>query len=199
LIRRSDAAGLKTGAGWIVLLIASGYLLSLSLGTCWIVPAMLVYSVFIAVPAYAFSHDCAHGTAFRTRWLNKAVFWMTSLLYFEKPLHRRYAHASHHTHTWIPGCDAQMPYMSIPLTFWGWVEEVLGRFIYCNMNYHIEHHLYPTVPFYTLLDLSRTLGEQLPKPDPGFWKTNIEVLKVVIARSLGKNDRSALIRQVQSA
>ena len=70
-----------------------------------------------------------------------------------------------------------------------------GRFLYCNMNFHIEHHLYPTVPFHALPDLSVKLSEQLPEPDPGFFQTNWEVLKVVMRRTLLLDDRSKVIRQ----
>ena len=64
-----------------------------------------------------------------------------------------------------------------------------------NMNHHIEHHLYPQVPFYALPDLSRAIASQLPGPDPGFFRTNWEVLTVVLRRSLGRNTRAPNIRQ----
>ena len=130
LMRRNDRTGILYLVGWFGLMAISGSVVMLTLSSWWIVPAMLLHSIFFAVPTYAFSHECAHGTAFRTRWLNESVFWVTSLLYFEEPLHRRYAHASHHTHTWIEEEDAQMPYAAIPLTIWGWVEEVLGLGLY---------------------------------------------------------------------
>ena len=306
LMRRSDRPGLIYFACWMALLAATGIFVLMSVGSWWIVPALLVYSGFFAVTAYSLSHECAHGTAFRTRWLNEAVFWFTSLLYFEEPLHRRYSHASHHTHTWIEGEDNQMPYAPIPLTFFGWVEEILGlglywhqtkmfvlhslgkfsdevvrvtpaselprmqrntiicvviylggaavsvwmgwmwpvwlivvprvlggpimnafilmqhvemaenqpnilqstrsfrtnwffQFLYFNMNHHIEHHLFPTVPFHALPELSEALKEKLPEPDAGFLSTHLEVLKITIRRSLGKSDRSSKIRQSFSA
>jgi fatty acid desaturase len=31
----------------------------------------------------------------------------------------------------------------------------------CNLNYHIEHHLYPAVPWYNLPKLHRLLGDRL--------------------------------------
>ena len=71
----------------------------------------------------------------------------------------------------------------------------IGRFLYLNMNHHIEHHLYPQVPFYALPALHEALKEQLPKPDPGFWRTNLEVLSVVLRRSLGRNTKARSIRQ----
>lgn len=71
----------------------------------------------------------------------------------------------------------------------------LGRFLYMNMNYHIEHHLYPTVPFHALPALNKEVKDQLPEPDPGFIRTNLEVLSIVTRRSLSLNTRSRLIRQ----
>ena len=64
-----------------------------------------------------------------------------------------------------------------------------------NMNNHVEHHLYPQVPFYALPDLHDAIKDQLPEPDPGFWRTNIETLSVVIRRSLGRSTRAWSIRQ----
>jgi fatty acid desaturase len=71
----------------------------------------------------------------------------------------------------------------------------VGRFLYLNMNNHVEHHLYPQVPFYSLPDVHKAVADQTPEPDPGFWRTNFDVLSVVIRRSLGRNTKAAKIRQ----
>ena len=291
LMRRSDRPGLAYLGLWALFLAGSGALLALSLGTWAVVPAMVLYGSVLTVPSYALSHECAHGTAFRTRWLNEAVFWLTSLIYFEGPHYRRYAHARHHTYTWIRGQDAQMPF-STPLTFKGWLLEIsdigqylydakhmvqnaLGRFdpevrgftpaselpklkwearvflaiylgaaaamvggalwiltylvvprlvggvvmqlytiiqhaemeenqpdlrkstrsfttnwfadfLYANMSNHIEHHLYPTVPFHALPRLNAEVRDQLPAPDRGVLRPNAEVLVAVLRRSFGR-------------
>jgi fatty acid desaturase len=262
LMRRSDRPGLAYLGLWALFLAGSGALLALSLGT-WA----------------------------GTRWLNEAVFWLTSLIYFEGPHYRRYAHARHHTYTWIRGRDAQMPF-NTPLTFKGWLLEVsgigqylydarhmvlnaLGRFdpevrdftpaselpklkwearvflavylaaaaaiasgglwvltylvvprlvggvvmqlytiiqhaemeenqldlrksarsfttnwfadfLYANMSNHVEHHLYPTVPFHALPRLNAELRDQLPAPDRGLLRPNAEVLGAVLRRSFGR-------------
>jgi fatty acid desaturase len=39
----------------------------------------------------------------------------------------------------------------------------LYEFLYWNMNYHIEHHMYAAVPFYNLKKLSKALEEDMPK------------------------------------
>ena len=71
----------------------------------------------------------------------------------------------------------------------------LGRFLYLNMNNHVEHHLYTQMPFHALPALSEAVKDQVPEPDPGFWRTNLEVLAVVIRRSRGKNTKAWTIRQ----
>ena len=124
LYRRSDAKGLVYFGGWLTLTAAAGFLYYLSLSTYWMVPALMLYGA-ILVFGYAMSHETTHGTAFRTRWLNEAVFWFTSLIYGHEPYHRRYSHASHHTHTEIRGVDAQKPWNN-PLTLWQYIKKVSG-------------------------------------------------------------------------
>ncbi len=300
LCRRSDRPGLVFLAKWAACLLATGYLVHLAMGSLWLWPAMFVYGTVISLPGYAMSHESAHGTAFRTRWLNELVFWVTSLIYMEEPLHRRYTHTNHHTYTWHVGKDSQMPF-DTPVTLRVWLLEMsgwalthfhfitlmrlvsgrytevmkrviptdefprirrnacifltiylviaagillgaswllwylviplfLGRiavvafgliqhvemaenapsiidstrsfrtnrlasFLYLNMENHIEHHLYPQVPFYSLPALHEVLREQLPEPDPGFWRTNLEALSVAIRRTLKRNTRAWSIRQ----
>lgn len=300
LAARSDKPGFIYLALWLGSLAGTGFLVWLLLGTGWVWPAMFMHGVFLAVPAYAISHETAHGTAFRTRWLNELVFWITSLLYMEEPLHRRYTHTNHHTFTWHVGKDSQMPF-DTPMNFRGWLGEftgvnllwfhikvmwqlatkkysamlrlvapdselprmtrnarifvmlygvialliaagylwplwfiilprvlgapvmllftliqhvelqenswsvidstrsfrtsLLGRFLYMNMNNHIEHHLYPQVPFHALPALHQAVRDQLPAPDPGFFRTNWEVAGVALRRSLGKNTKAHSIRQ----
>jgi len=300
LSRRSDKPGIIYLCKWFASLLVSGYLIYLSGDTLWIWPAMFIYGVILSVPGYSLSHETAHGTAFKTRWLNEAVNWVSSLIYLEEPLHRRYTHTNHHTYTWHAGKDSQMPF-DTPMAFAGWITEIsglalthfhivtlfrlatgrytevmnsvipenefprirrnawifilvylsiaiaivlglsellwylvipmiLGRpvmllftliqhvemqenspsiikstrsfrtsrlaeFLYMNMNNHVEHHLYPQVPFYSLPALHEEIKDQLPEPDPGFWQTNIEALSVVIRRSLGRNTKAWTIRQ----
>ncbi len=302
LAKRSDRQGLWYLAKWLGALIITSSAVWYSMGTAWLWLAMFIHGIVLSVPAYAISHETAHGSVFETRWLNKVVLWITSLIYMEEPWHRRYTHLNHHAHTWHVNVDSQMPF-DTPMTFKGWLLEAsgiallvfhlrvllalsfkrysqtmldvvpepklplltrnarvmlliylliplaavfgitwplwfiviprllgapvmllftliqhvemaenspsiidstrsfrsnwLGRFLYANMNYHIEHHLYQQVPFYALPKLNEAIRSQLPQPDPGFFRTNLEVLLVVIKRSLRKNTRAISIRQAQ--
>tara|TARA_B100000700_G_scaffold324442_1_gene430596 strand:+ start:136 stop:1164 length:1029 start_codon:yes stop_codon:yes gene_type:complete len=297
---RSDKPGLMHIGLWLNSILFTAGLVYLTVGTFWLLPAMFIHGIFICVPTYSMSHETAHGTAFRTRWLNETVLWISSLIYMEEPLHRRYTHTSHHTFTWWADKDAQFPF-DTPMGLKGWITEITGfgllrfhvhvfwqlatknytemmrsctpdsefpkmtrnarimlaiyaaiplaaffgiiwpiwfvvvprilgtpimllfaliqhvelqenspsilestrsfrtnwfaRFLYMNMNNHVEHHLYPNVPFYALPDLAEAVKDQVPAPDPGFFRSNCEVLAIAIRRSFGLSTKARSIRQ----
>jgi fatty acid desaturase len=43
------------------------------------------------------------------------------------------------------------------------------RFLYTNMNYHIEHHMFPMVPFYRLPELHELIKSDCPPAYPSLW------------------------------
>lgn len=49
------------------------------------------------------------------------------------------------------------------------------RFLYWNMNYHIEHHMFPMVPFHALPELHREIKTDCPAPSPSLWRALAEV------------------------
>lgn len=255
---------------------------------------------YIAFKNNALSHETAHRTAFKTKWLNEAVFYLTSWLYEEEPLHRRYIHINPHEGTWHAGLDSQMPF-DTPMSFWDWFREasslgfwrfhgevalrllrrrptpmmrdvipvqhfpamqrtqaiflvgyilvfmpllfgqywtlwffilprIIGApimlqftilqhaelqenasdickstrsfqgswwvsFLYMNMENHVEHHLYSSIPFHALPKLSKELADQVPAKDPGFWRSSWDVISIVWRRSRGLPTKAAFIRQ----
>lgn len=42
----------------------------------------------------------------------------------------------------------------------------VSRFIYWNMNYHVEHHMFPLVPYYRLPELHAACRHDFPAPSP---------------------------------
>ncbi|MGH8231390.1 MAG: fatty acid desaturase [Steroidobacteraceae bacterium] len=284
LMRRTDLHGVLRIGAWLLLCCATGAVVVHTLHSWWIVPAMIAHGCALGF-SYAASHECAHGTAFRSRWLNESVFWLTSLVFIEEPLYRRYSHSEHHTWTWFNAQDPQKPY-GIPMTWrqylnvtlgfsfvfdvarqlarhsagrftpaerefipaseipkaqrnsrimvtcylalllWGillrspwpfvlyfiprllggWIINLyvntqhmcmaedlydhrqttrsircglLGRLLYWNMNFHIEHHLYPTVPFHALPALNRRIGTELPAPGANVLAVNLQILRAI--------------------
>ena len=53
-------------------------------------------------------HECAHGTAFKTRWLNESALWITALVYIVPPYYFRYFHLGHHRYTQVQGKDPSL-------------------------------------------------------------------------------------------
>jgi fatty acid desaturase/nitrite reductase/ring-hydroxylating ferredoxin subunit len=50
------------------------------------------------------------------------------------------------------------------------------RFLYLNMNYHLEHHLFPAVPYYNLPQLHQELKAYLPPPKPSVLAAYREIV-----------------------
>ena len=42
----------------------------------------------------------------------------------------------------------------------------VSRFIYLNMNYHVEHHMFTMVPYYNLPKLRQMIEHDLPAAEP---------------------------------
>lgn len=54
------------------------------------------------------------------------------------------------------------------------------RFIYMNMNYHVEHHMFPMVPFHALAQLHEAIRDQCPPPYANVWAAWKELAPAVI-------------------
>ncbi len=54
------------------------------------------------------------------------------------------------------------------------------RFLYMNMNYHIEHHMFPMVPFYNLPRLHEMTKDQCPPAYPTLWAVYREIIPTVL-------------------
>jgi fatty acid desaturase len=55
------------------------------------------------------------------------------------------------------------------------------QFLYWNMNYHVEHHMFPNVPFHALPKLRRAIGHDLPPACDGLsaaWREILHVLRM---------------------
>ena len=252
LMRRSDRAGLIHYGLWLAAVAATGTALILSWGTAWAFPAALCYGIFYGSGSESRWHECAHGTFFKTRWLNDLGYHLAAFMTFKNPYLWRWSHARHHTHTLIVGRDPEIAFprptrliglilnmtsikemvktlrlsigrltaderdflaktehaktvwaarahlvihigiiaialiqqswlpvmlIGLPALYGSWLHHLLAttqhaglaenvpdhrlncrtvimnpvlRFVYTNMNYHLEHHMYPMVPFHAL-------------------------------------------------
>ncbi len=242
----------------------------------WSVPFWLAYGVLYGSAMDSRWHECSHGTAFRTPWMNNVVYNIASFCMIRNPHTWRWSHARHHTDTVIVGRDPEIVAMRPPAIFhillnflgvfdalnsWGrmllnasgkldpeeatfipeqeqhkvirvariWVAiyaavialaismgsilplmviglprlygawhhvmtgilqhagladnvidhrmnsrtvymNPISRFIYWNMNYHVEHHMFPMVPYHRLPELHARIKDDLPVPNKSIWE-----------------------------
>jgi fatty acid desaturase len=56
----------------------------------------------------------------------------------------------------------------------------ISRFLYWNMNYHIEHHMFPLVPFHALPRLHELVKNDCPPANPSIWDAYREMIPAFI-------------------
>jgi fatty acid desaturase len=64
----------------------------------------------------------------------------------------------------------------------------ISRFIYLNMNYHVEHHMFPMVPYYQLPKLHEEIKHDLPTPAPSIYAAFKEFMPVLRRQRHGEVD-----------
>jgi fatty acid desaturase len=271
-MQRSDGPAIRDTIIWLSLLAASGAGGIYFWGTWWCVPCFLIYGVLYGSASDARWHECGHGTAFRTQWMNNVVYQIACFMIMRNPVAWRWSHARHHTDTIIVGRDLEIATMrppdlvrvvlnfvgivdvwfamidmvrysagrlspaeesiipeperskaflgarvwiiiyvatvaaalamhsllplmliGLPRLYGAWHMVMLGllqhgglaedvidhrlntrsvlinpvsRFIYLNMNYHVEHHMFPMVPYHALSRLHEAIKHDLPPPSP---------------------------------
>jgi fatty acid desaturase len=290
LMQRSDGPAIRDTILWLGLILVLGALGVWLWGSWWAVPVFAAYGVLYASAADSRWHECGHRTAFRTVWMNDAVYALASFFLLRSPTAWRWSHTRHHTDTIIVGRDPEIAGMRPPqliimvlnifgivnvpqslatlaryavgrlndeeksyipemergrvrfeawiilaihaaavvAAVWTWsllpvlliggpniygiwllnllgntqhlglAEDVLDhrldartvymnpvfRFLYWNMNYHVEHHMYPMVPYHALLALHEEVKADCPPPSPNVWAAWAEIIPT-IARQLG--------------
>jgi fatty acid desaturase len=275
LMQRSDGPALRDTAIWIGAMVVFAGLGIWFWGTWIAVPFLLAYGVLYGSGGDSRWHECGHGTAFKTRWMNDAVYQIACFMMMRNPVTWRWSHARHHTDTVIVGRDPEISVMRPPdlarlvLNFFGvldvwhamidlvrnaagvvsaeektfipqmeqakvvriariwaaiylvtiavavltrsWLPLVIiggpriygawhhvltgllqhggladnvtdhrlnsrsvlmnpvSRFIYWNMNYHVEHHMFPMVPYHALPQLHALIKHDLPVANSSMW------------------------------
>jgi Na+-transporting NADH:ubiquinone oxidoreductase subunit F len=285
LVRRNGPA-IRDTILWFAILIGSGILTWKLWGTWWVFLPYAIYAVFYGTSSDSRWHECGHGTAFRSDWMNVAIYEIASFMVMRESVLWRWSHNRHHSDTIIVGRDPeiQVPrppnlfvhilslfavpvyrihftslfrhalgripdgersfipetefhkvyrnarlYLAmyavviaaaiiwhswlpiflfvLPQFFGTWLmiiqntpqhaglaENVLdhrlncrtvymnpiSRFIYWNMNYHVEHHMYPLVPYHSLARLHQVIKSDCPPPYPTILSAWQEILPTLL-------------------
>jgi fatty acid desaturase len=64
-----------------------------------------------------------------------------------------------------------------------WLAGPVFSFLYGNMNYHVEHHMFPMVPFHALPRLHEAIRAQCPAPYPSLWACWREILPTLLRQA----------------
>ena len=56
-------------------------------------------------------------------------------------------------------------------------------FLYWHMEYHIEHHIFPTVPSYNLPKLHHLIKDQMPPAKKGLWGAYKEIIPAIFKQA----------------
>ncbi len=285
LMQRSDGPAIRDTVLWLGAMVALAILGIMTWASLWSIPIFAAYGVLYGSASDSRWHECGHGTAFKTRWMNTAVYNIASFMIVRNPTTWRWSHTRHHTDTIIVGRDPEIVAMRPPalariaanflgvfdaVTGWrtmlqnalgylsegektyvvesdrpkvfrtariwvliylaviaiaiatrsilplmliglprffgawhhvltgltqhcGLAEDVtdhrlntrsvnmnpISRFIYWNMNYHVEHHMFPMVPFHALPKLHALIKDDLPPIAPSMLAAYREFLPVL--------------------
>ncbi|WP_395675462.1 fatty acid desaturase family protein [Inquilinus sp.] len=300
LMRRSDGPAIRDTLIWFAALAVTGGLGAALWGSWWAVPFFLAYGVLYGSASDSRWHECGHGTAFKTRWMNDAVYHIACFMILREPTVWRWSHARHHTDTIIVGRDPEIAaprppdllgialnifmlkssarairklalhaagrltaeeetfipamerrkvflvariYLAIfaavvaaclalgsilpamlvglPTVYGGGMtlffgltqhaglaEDVLDhrlnsrtvymnpvfRFLYSNMNYHVEHHMFPLVPYHALPKLHAALKPHCPPPYPSCWAAYREIIPTLLRQR--RDPRHHVVRRL---
>ncbi len=286
LLLRRDGPGIRDTILLAALLLVAGYATVRLWGTWWAVVPYLVYAVLYGTSSDSRWHECGHGTAFKTDWMNAVLYEIASFMVMRESVVWRWSHNRHHSDTIIVGRDPeiQIPRPAkigalvqslwalpgyrtyfpslfrhalgrmtaaestfipatefpkvcrnariclaiyavviaaaivvqswipiflfvLPQFFGTWLmiihntpqhaglaENVLdhrlncrtvymnpiSRFIYWNMNYHVEHHMFPLVPYHALPRLHELVKSDMPKPYRSIAEAWREIMPAIL-------------------
>lgn len=121
---RTNVPGLVHLAIHLSALLATGALVYLAKDVwwAWLLASFAYGSVLVLL--FAPLHECSHGTAFRTRWLNTAVGMLAGLVGMRPFLYFKYRHTAHHTYTQHEDLDPDI--VPFPSSIGRYVAMILG-------------------------------------------------------------------------
>ncbi len=121
LMHRSNGPAFLRLAIWFGLMGFTTFLVGLSIGSVFVLPAMLLHGILL-VHHFSLQHECCHYTAFKTRWLNDLLGHYCALVIMLPNRFFRYEHCDHHTYTQITGKDPEQ--IELPESIGGYLKYI---------------------------------------------------------------------------
>src|SRR5690348_962583 len=92
LMQRRNGPAIRDTLLWLCLLAGTGVLAYYSWGTWWAIPAFFAYGILYVSPGDSRWHECGHGTAFKTPWMNEVIYQFASFLVLRPATPWRWSH-----------------------------------------------------------------------------------------------------------
>src|SRR5689334_7525677 len=108
LMQRSDGPAIRDTILWLALLIGFGGAVVAFWGSWWVLPFLICYGVLYGSSSDSRWHECGHASAFKTRWMNSAVYQLACFMIMREPEIWRWSHTRHHADTIVVGRDPEI-------------------------------------------------------------------------------------------
>ena len=90
------------------MIFAAGFATCHLWGTWWAALPYALYAVLYASTSDSRWHESGHGTAFKTDWMNNALYEIASFMVMRESVVWRWSHTRHHSDTIIVGRDPEI-------------------------------------------------------------------------------------------
>eukprot|EP00747_Dinoflagellata_sp_TGD_P183791 gnl/TRDRNA2_/TRDRNA2_38935_c0_seq2.p1 gnl/TRDRNA2_/TRDRNA2_38935_c0~~gnl/TRDRNA2_/TRDRNA2_38935_c0_seq2.p1 ORF type:complete len:382 (-),score=35.49 gnl/TRDRNA2_/TRDRNA2_38935_c0_seq2:15-1160(-) len=108
LMERRDGRPLFDMLLWLVLLVVFGAGVVRYRDTWLVFPLLFCYGLLYGTACGGREHETGHGTAFKTRWLNRFFYYLTCFFRLMLPVRREAFHATHHRETNAKDVDPEI-------------------------------------------------------------------------------------------
>src|ERR1700744_1659802 len=108
LLERRDGPAIRDTILWFALIFGFGFATYRLWGSWWAILPYAVYSVLYASTSDSRWHESGHGTAFKSDWLNNALYEIASFMGMRESTLWRWSHTRHHSDTLIVGRDPEI-------------------------------------------------------------------------------------------
>ena len=108
LLVRRDGPAIRDTFLWFALIFGAGFATWALWGSWWAILPYAIYSVLYASTSDSRWHESGHGTAFKTDWMNNALYEIASFMVMRESTVWRWSHNRHHSDTIIVGRDPEI-------------------------------------------------------------------------------------------
>ena len=108
LLVRKNGPAIRDTIIWVVLIFGFAYLTVFIVGNMVVYFSLLCLQRIVCVNFRFRWHESSHGTAFKTDWMNNALYEIASFMVTRQSTVWRWSHTRHHSDTIIRGRDPEI-------------------------------------------------------------------------------------------